>query len=47
MPILLTDIGIALAILGAWLQLWDRHNEFTLKLLAAGGVFLLEGWGLS
>jgi hypothetical protein len=47
MPFILTDIGISLAVLGAWLQLWDRHNEFSLKLLAAGGVFLLAGWGLT
>jgi type III secretory pathway component EscS len=47
MPIILTDIGIVLAILGAWLQLVDSQNEFTIKCLAAGGVFLLAGWVLS
>lgn len=47
MPILLTDIGIVLAILGAWLHLIDSKNEFTIKCLVAGGVFLMAGWVLS
>lgn len=47
LPVILTDLGIVLAILGAWLQLWDRHNEFTLKCLVAGGVSLLAGWVLT
>ena len=47
MPIVLTDIGLFLALLATWLQLIDSQNEFTIKCLVAGGVFLLAGWVLT
>ena len=47
MPVVLTDIGLFLALIGIWLQLCDSRNEFTLKCLVAGGVFLLAGWVLT
>ena len=47
MPVVLTDLGLFLALIAIWLQLCDSQNEFTIKCLVAGGVFLLAGWVLS
>jgi len=47
MLVVLTDIGLFLALIGIWLQLVDSRNEFTIKCLVAGGVFLLAGWVLT
>lgn len=47
MPVVLTDLGLFLALIGIWLQIIDSQNEFTIKCLVAGGVFLLAGWVLT
>jgi hypothetical protein len=47
MLVVLTDIGLFLALIGIWLQIVDSRNEFTIKCLVAGGVFLLAGWALT
>lgn len=47
MPVVLTDLGLFLALIAIWLQLIDSQNEFTIKCLVAGGVFLLAGWVLT
>ena len=47
MSIVLTDLGLFLALIGIWLQLCDSQNEFIIKCLVAGGVFLLAAWVLT
>lgn len=47
MSVVLTDLGLFLALIAVWLQLIDSRNEFTIKCLVAGGVFLLAGWVLT
>lgn len=47
LPVILTDLGLFLALIAIWLHLIDSKNEFTIKCLVAGGVFLMAGWVLS
>jgi len=47
MAVVLTDLGLFLALIAVWLQLIDSRNEFAIKRLVASGAFLLAGRLLS